>query len=489
MKINLLDFQLEKSTELVRKALTAQRILQDDISQHQAVVLASPTGSGKTVMMIGALEVLFEGDEERAGNPNATFLWISDSPELNEQTKQKFLECSSVFTSGRLQTIDNAFDRRSLEPGRIYFINTQKFSKTSNLTKPTSDVRRYSIWQTIANTIAERGENFILILDEAHKGLLNASSAERREIQTIPQKFLFGEEGKLPPVPLVMGVSATPQRFNDILARSERTAHRVLVDAAVVRQSGLLKHRLLIHNPISRDKHADDTVLRQALVNHLAMKSAWQRYCEEKREPLVRPLLVIQVEDGDDDLFSKTDLDAVIRTVFEVIPTIDPAAIAHCFQEETSVKANGIKIRKIEPSKLQGGDGFFPAEIVLFKTALTTGWDCPRAETMVSYRTAHDSTMIEQLIGRMVRAPLARSIEADDSLNSVRLYLPGFDRTAVQRIITKLSDPSSEDQIAADAELAENFVRYERRETAAEIFSHTPHYPPTRFFALISKTQ
>ncbi|MCZ4433173.1 DEAD/DEAH box helicase family protein [Agrobacterium sp. SOY23] len=482
MKINLLDFQSEKSSELVRKTLTAQRILQEDIDQHQAVVLASPTGSGKTVMMIAALEAIFEGDDEREGNPEATFLWICDSPELNEQTKQKFLECSSVFTSGRLITIDAAFDKRSMEPGKIYFINTQKFSKTSNLTKPTSDMRRYSIWQTIANTIAERGKNFVLVLDEAHKGLLAGSTTERREAQTIPRKFLFGEEGKIPPVPLVMGISATPKRFNDILEQSERTAHRVLVDAAVVRRSGLLKHRLLIHNPASRNKHADDTVLREALGHHVTMKSSWQRYCDDKSEPLVRPLLVIQVEDGNDDLFSKTDLDAIIKTVFEVMPKIDPSAIAHCFQEESPVKANGIKIRKVEPSKLQAGDGMFPAEIVLFKTALTTGWDCPRAETMVSYRTANDSTMIEQLIGRMVRAPLARSIETDDTLNSVRLYLPGFDRAAVQKIIVKLSDPGSEEQIATDAEFLDNYVRYDRRETAATIFQAFPRLPSFKIY-------
>ena len=43
---------------------------------------------------------------------------------------------------------------------------------------------------------------------------------------------------------------------------------------------------------------------------------------------------------------------------------------------------------------------------VLFaKDAISTGWDCPRAEVLVSFRPAEDETRITQLLGRMVRTP------------------------------------------------------------------------------------
>ena len=45
---------------------------------------------------------------------------------------------------------------------------------------------------------------------------------------------------------------------------------------------------------------------------------------------------------------------------------------------------------------------------MFFKMALSTGWDCPRAEVMMSFRRAEDHTYIAQLLGRMVRTPLAR---------------------------------------------------------------------------------
>ncbi len=46
--------------------------------------------------------------------------------------------------------------------------------------------------------------------------------------------------------------------------------------------------------------------------------------------------------------------------------------------------------------------------VLIAKDAISTGWDCPRAEVLVSFRPAQDNTHITQLLGRMVRSPLAR---------------------------------------------------------------------------------
>lgn len=52
----------------------------------------------------------------------------------------------------------------------------------------------------------------------------------------------------------------------------------------------------------------------------------------------------------------------------------------------------------------------------------------PRAEVMMSFRRAEYYTYIAQLLGRMVRTPLARRIELTYPLsNHVHLFLPYFD--------------------------------------------------------------
>jgi type III restriction enzyme len=76
--------------------------------------------------------------------------------------------------------------------------------------------------------------------------------------------------------------------------------------------------------------------------------------------------------------------------------------------------------------------------VLIAKDAISTGWDCPRAEVMVSFRTAVDRTHIMQLLGRVVRTPLARRIAGDERLNSVNCLLPFFDAAAVESVADAL---------------------------------------------------
>jgi type III restriction enzyme len=81
---------------------------------------------------------------------------------------------------------------------------------------------------------------------------------------------------------------------------------------------------------------------------------------------------------------------------------------------------------------------------VLAKEAISTGWDCPRAEVLYSERPARDATHIAQVIGRMVRQPLAYRIATDDALNSVSCYLPLFDRRGLSSIMEELEGKGKE---------------------------------------------
>lgn len=78
--------------------------------------------------------------------------------------------------------------------------------------------------------------------------------------------------------------------------------------------------------------------------------------------------------------------------------------------------------------------------VVFFKMNLSTGWDCPRAETMMSFRSAQDYTYIAQLLGRMIRTPLARRVSSDAEFNSVSLFLPYFDEETVTNVVNALRD-------------------------------------------------
>ena len=88
MICELFPFQKQAVNEMrlrVAMALNNYRMLKIP----QVVSLQAPTGSGKTIIMSALIEDIFYGSEQFTEQPEAIFVWLSDSPQLNEQSKQK----------------------------------------------------------------------------------------------------------------------------------------------------------------------------------------------------------------------------------------------------------------------------------------------------------------------------------------------------------------------------------------------------------------
>ncbi len=116
-------------------------------------------------------------------------------------------------------------------------------------------------------------------------------------------------------------------------------------------------------------------------------------------------------------------------------PGLGPRAIAHVLGEHERLTLGARTVDWVYPESIQTETDI---RVVLAKEAISTGWDCPRAEVLYSERPAKDATHIAQIIGRMVRQPLAHRIATDDALNSVTCYLPLFDQKALSAIKDEL---------------------------------------------------
>ena len=471
MRIEPKGFQDRAVHRLTEEVESARREI--DRGRPQAIVLSSPTGSGKTVIMTLLMERLWAGHESIAANPAAIFLWMSDSPELNIQSKEKIEAASDVFPRSRLVIIDTDFDQERLSPGRVYFLNTQKLGISSLLTKD-GNKREWTIWQTIENTAKAHPASFVLIVDEAHRGMGLTARAETTA-RTLVQRFIKGASNAgLSPVPFVIGMSATPERFQRVLEGASRITRPVGVTAEEVRESGLIKDRIIL-DIADDDQPADWTLLRDSARRTLEYSKEWRRYCQTQSiDPSIDPVLVVQVEDGTKKELTRTDLDRAVDVLERVYGRFDDGALAHCFQEEGDITAGGYTIRKIEASKIQSDRS---VRVVFFKMALTTGWDCPRAEVMMSFRKAADHTLIAQLVGRMVRTPLARRVEDDEFLGSVALFLPHYDENGLKSIVSKLEDPDTGSPVKVErrAELA-LYRRAEDKEGLFYALSKVPAY-------------
>ena len=435
MKFELFPFQRRARKKLRKCVYRAQQDYATD-EELQVISFTAPTGSGKTIMLASFVESVYIGDEDYPAQSNAIFVWLSDSPELNKQSLDKFWFNSDIVDHSQLIMIeDESFNQRILDDGKIYFLNTQKLGKSSNLTKH-SDSRQFTIWETLQSTIREKADRLYFIIDEAHRGMRGTAAGRAT---TIMQKFLKGsEEDGLSPAPLIIGMSATSERFN-ALARGITTTQTVKVEIEEVKASGLLKDRIIVVHP--------DETTSSSITKEMAMLEAatdewknkcehWAQYCREQHKKLFNPIFVIQVMNGTGDRISDTDLDECLKRIsvrtglnFEV------GEVAHTFQTNTDLTINNLRVIYHEPSQIAGDDKI---KVVFFKENLSTGWDCPQAETMMSFRRARDATYIAQLLGRMIRTPLQSHIEVDDTLNDVRLYLPYFDKETVQDIVTEL---------------------------------------------------
>lgn len=442
MKYTLKDFQQDAVSDLGKQL----REMQERVSssrQNMATALSAPTGSGKTVMAAAVIEGLFFGDETSCleADPNAVVLWVSDSPSLNEQTSYRFWKASDKLSlMGELQTIGSDFcaGNSQLEARTVYFLNKQMLSRNASLVRGGEGSNGRTFWDVLRNTIENPDRHLYLFIDEAHRGL-GSVQGNSRENHTIYANLIDGTQSS-PAAPIVVGISATPDRFLRFMENQKGRSMRpmVVIDPREVQESGLLKDIVELRLPEEGDP-VEHQYLDLAAARLVESERKWRQYCAEQDKPAVLPLMVVQVTDRVSAEELKVLADQLMRKIPELNPT---TSFAHVFGDRTgNYSTRNLHIPYIRPEVVED----HPEVRVLFaKEAISNGWDCPRAEVLYSQRRRHDQTYIAQLVGRMVRTPLGYRIEGDDFLNSVYCYLPFFDPQHTQAVVDYLTGKTDE---------------------------------------------
>lgn len=439
MRVELKDFQAGAVATLANKLQSMRRRYEQD-GELFSICLASPTGSGKTVMCAATIEALFFGDDDLSLMPdeNAVVLWLSDSPSLNEQTSVRFSNVAdkladSILDRRHLVTITNDFGAAHdiLEPRHVYFLSKDLLSKNGLLTKGSEANSGRVFWDILDRTIRDPERNLYLFIDEAHRGL-GANASSERGTATIYASLIDGLDGRAA-MPIVVGVSATPQRFEAAMdQRADRVRMpKVAVTPREVQESGLLKDIIELRVP-EKDDPVEHQYLTMACERYALACREWGEYCAREGESPVNPLLLIQAADN----VSSSALAEMCDQITGLVPGLSEAmSFANVFGEHKDIAAGKYLIPYVEPEFVQDTSRI---RVLFAKEAVSNGWDCPRAEVIFSQRRRSDSTYIAQLVGRMVRTPLARRIESDDLLNSVACYLPQFNPESTQDVVDYL---------------------------------------------------
>jgi type III restriction enzyme len=447
MRFTLKDYQDDAVGDTLTELASARDFYRSASKRVSSVALAATTGAGKTVMAAAVIEALFWGNDDYgvAPDPSAAVLWFSDDPSLNQQTRHRLEEASDRLRN-RLVTVEYPFRYQKLAPGNVYFLNTSKLSRNSLLVRGAEesnkipslddearpDMLPYSFWDTLSNTIEDEDTTLYMVLDEAHRGMRSTPSDK----PTIVRRLINGANG-VPPIPIVWGISATVKRFDEAMQQSQIEDSRIhlrtiAVDPVRIQDSGLLKDDIVLDFP-KETGDFNTVLLRRGVRKVRDMSAAWSQYTAAQRdEDPVAPLLVLQVPNKP----SSTDMAEAIDAIRDEWPELASDAIAHVFGEHKTETFGQYSVPYISPERVQDADFI---RVLLAKDAISTGWDCPRAEVMVSFRPAKDETHITQLLGRMIRTPLARRVEGNNLLNSVECILPRFDRKTANAVLSKIN--------------------------------------------------
>ena len=367
----LRDYQEKHVSELKRKV---DEFL--SLDSNKICVFKSPTGSGKTIMMAELIKRLVDN---RNDGREIAFVWITVH-KLHDQSKEKL---ENYYED--LQTVDcsnfNDLQDKQIHDKEILFFNWQSINQEKNIYIRENE-NEFNLDRVIENT-KDEGREIILVIDESHH---TASSEKSKEvIQKIDPK-------------VTIEVSATPKLSN--MDYIESIDLQEVKEEAMVKKSVRLNHKL--KNGV--DNTADELILKTAFEKRQELKKYY-----ENEDSDVNPLVLIQLPDSRRGLLDRKDqIIRMLDSKFGINTNNGKLAIY------LSERDNKINLENIEKNTNE-------VEVLIFKQAITVGWDCPRSSILVLFREWRSFTFSIQTIGRIIRMPEIKHYD-NDELNHAFIY-------------------------------------------------------------------
>lgn len=412
-------------------------------------LLQSPTGSGKTLVLGRVLEGL-----RGALSRPVVWLWFAPYSGLVNQTRDAL-----VAQCGGLRVRDVAKDREATgtRDGDV-FIQTWATVAANN--REARRVRRTSeaalSFDDLIASWRDAGFFVGVVIDEAHLNFgASASAAARFYLDHIQPDF-------------TILATATPN--DDKLEAFERVAgievaSRVIVPRAEVVDAGLNKVGLKLG--LIRFKEGD-----RDLIDHeqATLQAGWtqHRRVHERLKELglaVTPLMLVQVED-------------------QVHGAEDPVKRVRDKLVEIGVEDNAIATHTSgQPDPDFHSLAYDPdIHVLIFKVAVATGFDAPRAWTLVSVRPNRGRDFGMQIVGRIMRVhPSVRPIHRQDPLlDSGYVLLTDPDmQSGLQAAVDELKAVQESIHLITDNLDVYEFGNAEKPVVAAETSqpSYTPRPP------------
>lgn len=344
-------------------------------TSRKEVVFKAPTGSGKTFMAAS----LFEELAEENLSVNFCILWAC--PGKGELHKQSF-DAVKTYLGGNpvCSLLEHDFfgSRKYIKDKEIVFINWEKLIQkdketgkwANNLMK---DQEGMNFIDVIEKT-KQNGTRVILVIDESHIG-----ASQKARIQEFINTIIVPN--------IVLEMSATP--LNKHID--------VEIEAQKVVDEGMIKEDVIVNQGINKE----DKTLAEQDSELLVLQKGYdkrQEIVEEynKLNIAINPLVLIQIPNIDEGEAKKLVIKDFLR---EKGITEDNGKLKFWCDDKGNFDKKAIK---------KNND---ITEYLVFKTAVATGWDCPRAHILIKFRDGKSETFETQTIGRILRTAEAKSYD------------------------------------------------------------------------------
>lgn len=357
-KANLFKFQEDAEEKLLDACAE---------NKHE-IVLYAPTGSWKTVLASKFI------DDYLDENPNTVFLrtcpWAWN---LEEQSRDSFAQVTEGITFWDV----HSFIREENPASHVYFINWEKINKKNNL------VLRESEYNNLMEKVSScRNDNIdiFVVVDEEHK---NRESANELIANINPKH--------------VLRISATPIT----------NAYCVPIEDDEVIASWLIASGISINENVAKDVDENNNADEDYDLRLLHLADDKRKEIQSEYDKLwvnIRPLVVIQFPNWKPEWIEKVKAELNKMWYWE-----DSWLITSWFSGS----------HPDAPEELKKLDGQY--SFLLFKQAIATWWDCPRAKILVKLREWWTEAFNIQTIGRIRRMP-ERKHYNNDILDNCYIY-------------------------------------------------------------------
>ena len=383
--VSLKPYQSEKVEELTQKMIA----LLSKNAPKMVCVFKSPTGSGKTVIIAKMIENLVNNFQEL----ELSFLWVSiGKGDLHFQSKRSL---ENIFEGSPLCSLleSDSGGRREILQNEVLVVNWEKLRNKSSLTGEwTNKLMQEGETESFVKILERTRDNrkVILIIDESHYASDAARTKELREIISADVTLEMSATPKLSPAP-------------EDIARG--TSAFVMVEPEDVIEAGMIKKEILVNPGVSiildDDLSSQEAILEAAFNRRKSLQEKFQIQGSD-----IVPLCLIQLPNSEEGDSKRESVEDFLRLKGV---TTENQKLAIWLSSEKSDFLQDIS------------DNNNNIEFLVFKQAIDTGWDCPRAQVLVKLRETQSYVFEVQTLGRILRMPEQRHY-LDDELNIAYVY-------------------------------------------------------------------